>query len=534
MKILVLSLLRVGDLVQQRPLLQALRLAHPAAEIHLLTNKSVGSIRPLFWEVDLWHVFDRDHLQQSVGTASIPLTRPVRDLEDMLGELAGEHYDLLLNFTHNRLSAHLASLIPATLKKGLLAEGLAFRSFENNWLRHFNERFGAREASPFHYVDMLAGSFNLPAVRPQVPRARGPLVLLQPLTSDLKKEWGLANWRRLLDEARQEFPELDFRVLCAPFEADRLGQFFDREELEIADWTQLQMLLRQSALMISGDTSVKHLAALSGVPVLEIALGSSDAVKTGAFMQNAWIVQSRVDCAPCPPSSPCRRLSHLCGETLPVRDVLSWTRDLLRGKKPAAAGSGPAFRLFESLWSPLLGWKLRPVGGDQKEFLCDAADQILWKMFLDGEERPPVGSAAQELKSLNAQPSVMEAALENLLGERRELLNLFEQTEKRLTTLSRLCFADGFDPVLLQAERRSLGAQIPLNKRVRRHWQEIVEAGTQPFSSPLHFFGAVRRKLDDVRRRLEIQNQLIQQLREGGKPHGQATRESPVGGLETP
>ncbi len=47
MKILVLSLLRLGDIIQQEPLLRALRAKHPEAQIHLLVNRQFAQVEKL-------------------------------------------------------------------------------------------------------------------------------------------------------------------------------------------------------------------------------------------------------------------------------------------------------------------------------------------------------------------------------------------------------------------------------------------------------------------------------------------------------
>ncbi|HRO66570.1 MAG TPA: glycosyltransferase family 9 protein, partial [Pseudobdellovibrionaceae bacterium] len=289
MKILVLSLLRVGDLIQQKPLLNRLREKHPGAEIHLLVNRSVLPVRDLFPEVDLWFSFDRDGLQKQIGSAEMPLLKPLKELTALIEELSHEHYDLVCNFTHNRLSAFLSAAIPAAEKKGLLAGDQGFRPFENAWLRHFNERFGTKEGTPFHYVELLAGAFDLGRIEPPVLKSRGNLLLIQPLTSDPKKNYHPTSWIRCLNAVRTSRPDLEIGVLGAPFEKETLLKYFDPEDLLICEWTELKGHLQRAALLVTGDTSVKHLAVQAGVPLLEIALGSADPEKTGAYAHGAWV-----------------------------------------------------------------------------------------------------------------------------------------------------------------------------------------------------------------------------------------------------
>lgn len=534
MKILVLSLLRIGDLLQQKPLLRRLREKHPAAEIHILANASVLSARGLFPEVDLWHSFDRDRLQQAVGTAEVNLFAPLRELEELIEELSREHYDQLLNFTHNRLSAQLASLIPATEKRGLLAEGISFRTFENSWLRHLNDRFGRRDASPFHYVELLAGAFDLGVIPAPVVKSGGDHILLQPLTSDAKKNWGLSSWRRLADRLKEQFPGMTLRVLGAPFEAEKLRQVFDNEELEIADWAGLQSLFPRTALLVSGDTSVKHLAALNGVRVLEIALGSADPAKTGTYAQGAWVLHSTVDCAPCPHSSPCRRLSHLCGEVLPVADVTSVAAQILGNSEVNLPRENPSYRLLKTAWSREAGWILRDSRSESRTQILEVLDKAAWTLSLSPEELAPIGSVSWALRRDLAMFEGWGEAVNSFRREQVELRSLAGRHEKRLAVLARACMAGQYDPQVLQQERRDLATLIPGNHRVRRHWLDMQDLGHQPFSSPLHFFGSFRRKLDELTRRLDLHDQMIQQLLEGGTHNGQSSRDLSDRGPEAP
>ena len=70
MKVLVLSLLRAGDLVMQRPLLAALKEQSPGCELHILINDEVSWIAPVLKEADHIHIFPRQILQRLTGEAN--------------------------------------------------------------------------------------------------------------------------------------------------------------------------------------------------------------------------------------------------------------------------------------------------------------------------------------------------------------------------------------------------------------------------------------------------------------------------------
>ncbi|MBK8203900.1 MAG: hypothetical protein IPK68_16820 [Bdellovibrionales bacterium] len=121
MKILVVSLLRIGDVLMALPMLQGLRQAHPGAEIHLLVNTTASSLAPL---VDFvrWHYFDRSNLQLGLGDYDHSLFDSFHKLSATVDNLNQHSFDLLINVTQNRLSGWLCSAIHARDKIGLIID----------------------------------------------------------------------------------------------------------------------------------------------------------------------------------------------------------------------------------------------------------------------------------------------------------------------------------------------------------------------------------------------------------------------------
>lgn len=522
MKILVLSLLRLGDFLMQKPLLQDLRRRYPEAEIDVLVNPGTMAARGLFPEVSGWHVFDRDRLQKAVGTAEIPLMAPVRDVEKLISELSGKRYSMLLNFTHNRLSAHLAAAIGAGVKQGLVAEGAGFRRFENQWLRHFNDKFGGRDGGLFHYVEWLAGAFHLEA-KPVPARPRGRRVLIQPLTSDAKKNWSLENWKTWLAELRRERPEFEYAVLGAPFEEEILRRHFDAEDLEIASLERVRELMLEARLLATGDTSIKHLAALEGVPVLEIALGSSDPGKVGVYQVSAAILKSSVGCAPCAAAGPCRRLSHECGEEISVARALDAARDLL--------ADGATTERTRSIAAA--GW-LSGTDGAAGETIARSFEKMVWRLFLDEDGDVAASAAARWIDGIEASwPGFdWEELSAGLSREQEALERILHDARRGLQEAANLCIAGNFDPILLQSLRRQWGALRASRPRMRLHLQELNEAADLPFAHPLAFFGHARRVLEDLAVRLTLRNRILQTINEHGGVHERLPGNLPERGPE--
>lgn len=496
----------------QKPLLEDLRRRHPGARIDVLVNASAVKAARAIDAADEWIAFDREGLQKRAGTAELPILAPVREVEGLMRDLSARDYDLIVNFTHNRLSAHLAAGILAGEKRGLLAEGRGFRALENRWLRHFNERFGWKGATPFHYVELLAGSFGLGAA-PAEAKPRGKRVLLQPLTSDPKKNWSLTEWKNLLNELRARAPGFEIAVVGAPFEEEALVRHFETEDLMIAGLGEVRRMLAETALVITGDTSIKHLAVNEGVPVLEIALGSSEPRLTGAYQNGARILSSAVACAPCPPSSTCRKLSHECGESIASEEIAAVAMKMLSG------ASGRA----------------RVIGGEWTATgsFAEAFEKSVWRAFLDGNGIRASSIAAAFVTAAlrdGADPAAGEEALEL---EQRTLAGIHGNVIGALKQAAGLCVAGRFDPASVTDLRRQLSSLAPASSRLRTHTQELAEAGRLPFAHPLAFFGHARRAAEELGERLEIRRRFLTQIHEHlGGAHERFARDLPERGPE--
>ncbi len=332
MIILGISLLRLGDLILQRPLIEGLRRKHPRSEIHLLLNKQSAQAEFLFEGlVDRFIYFDRELLQKSCGEPEYNIFWGYRQLRDLVEEINHIDYGVAYNFTHNRLTAHLMGLINAHQRIGIYSQGGQFCGLSNPWIQFFNNYFGKIEAAGFHYTELLAKAMDIPlshgAIKLQSQTSK-KTILIQALTSDTKKNWGLSKFLSLVNILEQE-TSFEIKVLGAPFERELLTEVFADHNLLICDFKEASVAMRNSALLITGDTSVKHLAALYDMPILELALGSSQPLQVGAYSNKSIILQSRVSCGPCPHSQKCTQPTHRCGETLPVVAVYEAARILL-------------------------------------------------------------------------------------------------------------------------------------------------------------------------------------------------------------
>ncbi|WP_413290066.1 glycosyltransferase family 9 protein [Bdellovibrio sp. HCB337] len=388
MMILGISLLRLGDLILQKPLIEGLRKKHPQSEIHLLINKQFSQVEFLFEGlVDRFIYFDRESLQKSCGEKEYNILWGYHQLKSLVDDINKNTYETVYNFTHNRLTAHLAGMINSSNKVGIYSVQGQFYGLTNPWIQFFNNYFGRPEATGFHYTELLARALEIPLQQPSIKWKRPHLlktILIQPLTSDVKKNWSLQKYKALAERLQQE-TGYQVKVLGAPFEKAQLSTVFDEKDLYICDFNNAAKALQDAALLVTGDTSVKHLAALYDVPILELSLGSSQPLQVGAYSNNAVILQPRVACGPCPHSSPCSQRSHLCGESLDVEPVFESARMLLNLERTEwlqFSQKNPDLNVLRTEIGDLMGWTIQCLSLAQK----NQFEQVIQKKTMIVEE----------------------------------------------------------------------------------------------------------------------------------------------------
>lgn len=365
MKVLVLSLLRMGDFIMHQEVVKAYKQKYPEAEIHYLINDSFAHLSEIANEK--LHLYPRENLKKIIRDPCYHSATPFVKILNLIHELNQQQYDVILNLTHNIASAYVSGMINAKTKLGLTEKNGQIVGLNNPWLRYFNSNFSERnkEVFPFHYIDILAKSFDLSISESTKVVPRSGKILIQPLTGDKKKDWGLHNFACLTRKLKRDYPHLETKVICAPFEFEKIKTFFDDKDILVLNLKSLKSELEQAQLLITGDTFVKHLAAQSGTQIIELALGSSDPFRTGAYIEGSIIIHPEIHCAPCSHTQSCSQLSQICASQISLEILFPVIQKVL---SESDTFSSKHFQLLENIYSnisiyvtqfdPVNGWTL--------------------------------------------------------------------------------------------------------------------------------------------------------------------------------
>ncbi len=408
MKILVVQLLRMGDIIMSVPALTALQESYPESSIDLLINEECRPVAEMIPGLARLHLFPRQELQEGIGNPGRSLLEPIQRMERLTSELRNENYDVVFNFTHTRLSGYLCGLLRKNSKViGLSATGAQQFQLGHPWAEFLNESDAYEPSVNFHYSDILARFVHgktrtfIPALKnPEAGSSAAPIrrarqVICQVTTSDEKKEWGDEKWIQFARALLSIEPEVQLHFVGAEFERDRLQGLveafkdFPQVDLRICGLNELNSYLRRAALVVSGDTLTKHLAAAAGARVLEISVGSGDCYFSGPYAAGAFIIKSGASCYPCDHHSACFQSKHICSDSIRPRDVALIAHCLIAGDetevRAVVESMNTGARLLKSLYLPTgswaaLGFERYPAEKD----LGEAFFRVLMEFLLNG------------------------------------------------------------------------------------------------------------------------------------------------------
>lgn len=337
-KVLFVHLLRLGDVLMLLPSIMRFRKSYPKAEIHLLLNDNCSILSSIIERyVDKIHYFQRDLIQQEIVDANANLFSPYYQIESFIQELNSENFDYVVNFTQNYLSAYLCSLIEAEKKEGMLFENdkilIKGEAFQN-----INKEENDPNVEKSHFIDAFFKALNLNSPDVENWKFLGlnsqiekPYILFQTHTNEEIKTLSSIQWVNLFENMKPFIHDYEIRILCAPNEEEKTQSMLALLDDELKNsiyihpcsFSKALELIEDASLLVTVDTSIKHLSNFTSTRVLELSLGSSDIKRTGIYKEGAFIFQPTVSCLPCTHSKGCTMAEHLCANSINLNSLAS-------------------------------------------------------------------------------------------------------------------------------------------------------------------------------------------------------------------
>jgi ADP-heptose:LPS heptosyltransferase len=495
------------------PALAALRARYPDAEIDVLVNQGFERLQPLFPMVNKFIVFPREVLQQELVEVDQPVFSALDRLQTFISDINAKEYRKIINLTQNKLSGYLMSLLRAEEKLGLCLSENAQPSYGSPWFQHLNDVMGAGAQATFHYADIhffgmgLArdrASFTFTETEKGKKEAEsffaksrftsGRQILVQLFTSEEKKNWLPEYWVKMLKHFLILEPDARFILLQGPGDEAKMQIYvneFQAHQLPI-EVTSLSFegtlsLLQSCDLLITVDTSIKHLAAGTTIPIVEVSLGSGNIEQTGCYRANSLMIQSREDCAPCGHSVKCPHAVRHCAVNLDPLMVGAAAAHYFKKDKISlreiAKGYDDVARLFLTQKSTIGFWHAIDLAMDCNESeLSQLVDKAAWQFLLEKEHLRKLATFGSESLLLKEQieqswernsATTLKMTLEQLENSSLHLENrlnrILSELSRRLRQMEGVGSADFIDDNLRQEiseVEKSMGLGHYLSEKV--------------------------------------------------------------------
>ncbi len=355
MEILVINLMRLGDLIQASAVWRGLRSTYPGARITLLVMDVFEQPARLLHGIDRLLLFPSLTLAAALEQSS-NWPEAFHLLCNWFGQNLSARPDVLINLTPNLLGGILAFAARGRELRGFAVDNARGGFTSSPWASYGLVVSKARQANPFNLADIFvrgAGlkpdggglGVNIPqAAQAEADAAIQSLALapgtalvgLLPGASQPERRWppeNFAQTARVLSKARA----CHFFIFGSS-EEKPLGEAI-RSLLPPGEVTQCQgrtslavlgAYLQRLDLLLTNDTGPMHLAAAVGTPVLALFLASARVLDTGPAGKGHIIIEPELDCHPC--LSPC---SHPCCQAVITPEAVAVCGLHLLEKKPA-------------------------------------------------------------------------------------------------------------------------------------------------------------------------------------------------------
>lgn len=326
MRILVLQLARFGDIYQTRPVVNALRRAHPDCELHIL-------VRERF----------RDALagQEAVTVHALPtreILRPIFEsdseseshskLLEFVEGLSAFEFDKVINLSFSPLSSFLTDWIarPGADVRGYTRHSDGHFTVPDDTSAYFYAQVGIGRPNRYHLTDIFAAVAGVDLSDTDFD-----------VFSPVNERSGIAVHLGASEKSKIYPPELWIKALRLMMSAGLgpitlIGSYDERPLSETiisnlgsgeihnrvggTTLTELAALIAESRLVMGADSAPIHIADLSGTPVLNVSCASVNFWETGPLAAGSRVVYSE-------------RL-----ETLDPADIAAQAHSMLNGTPP--------------------------------------------------------------------------------------------------------------------------------------------------------------------------------------------------------
>ncbi len=326
MKILLISLQKLGDVIHSFPLIQGVKSKYPSASISLLINDEAAGAAELISDIDNIYLFPRKKLQFLLSNQINSISTPYYNLKTFIEKINNQNFDLVINMTFTTLSAKILDLLHSSNKIGISYKNSQTQTKNNAWFRYLNELASSNKQPLFLYQDCLSKALNIPIKENLTKSAdinlKNKKIVFQLTSADPRKQLDLNIWNQVFYNLIHNYniSKNQISILSSENEYQELKAFFDVNVIN-CNLKQAYDLINDSHLFFSVDTSLSHVAALTATDQIVFNLGPAQPNKISPYKTNVIHVIPKINCYPCSHFKGCSQVTTLCHQALDIFEL---------------------------------------------------------------------------------------------------------------------------------------------------------------------------------------------------------------------
>jgi len=388
-RILVMSLTRMGDLVQATPLISGLRQKYPRAKITLMVSSDFAKFAPYIPDIDDSIVMDMRQFTNKGRWKELTWVVIYRYLESFLEAVKHRRFDLVVNLSHSKLSALMILYLGIIKVCGFMCNETGDRMTRHPWMQFFGIEPFNRVYNPFNLVEIFTRSADVTledqkirinvaeetqaSITEQAERENigdeELLIGIQAGSSLENRRWPARYFAELADLLvnRLNARIVLFGVAGESTLAEEIRSLAGRRENIIdltgkTDITQLIGWVGKCSYLVTNDTGTMHIAAALGTRIVGLFFAHAHPYETGPYSPGHVLFQARISCAPCSYGVQCNNIvcihkvqpHHVCSMILNHQKELIW-------KLPNDMGPLDEMHIFETQYGDDRRLTLKPL-----------------------------------------------------------------------------------------------------------------------------------------------------------------------------
>ncbi len=316
MKILLINFQRTGDIIQTFHIIYSFKRLYPDSKIYYLTN-SIHSNSLKLIEGLLDHTIIVDYVKMFQFFSKNNFSNAFKYLKDLINNLNEKQFDKVINLNFSLLSGIVSSLISGQVIGAELFSSMQLK-IENYF---FRELFENLENYNFklNIIEVFLRGLNLPYFTPYTnvnePKNNFIKIIIHLGASRSEKKWGSINFIKLIKLLNTHYKgNVTFFLTGTSKEKEenyKVYKEIKNSNINIENLTEkldligLKKLIENSDILISGDTSIQHIAAFTKIKSVTIFLGNAYHYHTYPYSLNKIVIFPEIECYPCKSNYKC-------------------------------------------------------------------------------------------------------------------------------------------------------------------------------------------------------------------------------------